>query len=111
MELNTRKKPVVIDELPFGVYVWQMPDGRWVGDEDGNFLNIAAMKGDKKRLAQLADAARAHGIEEGMPFFLSGHRQVDDEEYESQRQRMQWGLIPDPLDIAAINDEIKHGHH
>ena len=28
----------IIEETTLGVYVWEMPDGRWIGDDDGNFL-------------------------------------------------------------------------
>jgi hypothetical protein len=38
---------------------------------------------------------------------MSGYRRVTDEEYEYQRQRLEWGLIPDELDIAAFEEEMK----
>ena len=104
MKLNTNRKSFV-EEVPYGVYVWEMPNGQWIGDEDGNFLNIAAMKGDPKRLQQLKDTVRSYGITEGKPFYLSGHRQVTDEEYEDQKRRMQFGLVPDELDIPALMEE------
>lgn len=107
MELNTTRKPTVIDELPFGLYVWEMPNGQWVGDDEGNFLNIAAMKGDVKRISQITDAARSYGITEGRPVFLSGHRQIDDEEYERQRMRMQWGLVPDEEDLPNMMEQLR----
>ncbi|QNN99126.1 hypothetical protein SEA_FAUST_23 [Streptomyces phage Faust] len=99
---TTRKQ--IVEEVPWGVYVWEMPDGRWIGDDEGNFLNIAAMKGDKKRIQQLKDAVRNYGITDGSPFFLSGHRQVSDEEFENQKRRMEFGLIPDELDVAAFRE-------
>ena len=97
----------VVDELPFGVYVWQMPDGRWVGDDQGNFLCIASERGDQKRIAELTAAVRSYGVEEGAPHFLAGHRKINDEQYEEQKQRMKWGLVPDPDDIGALVDEMK----
>ena len=99
---TTRKQ--IVEEVPWGVYVWEMPDGRWIGDDEGNFLNIAAMKGDQKRIQQLKDAVRSYGITEGNPFYLSGHRQVTDEEFEEQKRRMTFGLIPDEMDIAALRE-------
>lgn len=101
MNLKTTSKKIV-EEAKYGVYVWEMPDGRWVGDEDGNFLSIASMKGDVKRVQQLRDAAKSVGVTTGKPLFLSGHRKIDDEEYEKQRQRMSWGLVPDENDIPAL---------
>lgn len=110
MELNTKKAPTVIEEAPYGLYVWEMPDGRWVGDDEGNFLNISSMKGNQKRIAELTAAARSYGITEGKPVFLSGHRQIDDEEYETQRQRLMFGLIPDEHDIPAFREDMTRNY-
>jgi len=104
MKLKTTKKQI-IEEVPYGIYVWEMPDGRWIGDDEGNFLNIAAMKGDRKRMQILKDTVRSYGITEGQPFYLSGHRQVTDEEYENQKRRMAFGLVPDEYDIPALMEE------
>lgn len=106
-ELNKKKQPRVIDEVNYGVYVWQMPDGRWVADDEGNWLNIASMRRDPKRIAELVQAVRSFGINEGGPVFLAGHRQIDDEEYANQKARMAFGLIPDESDIPALMEEAK----
>lgn len=107
MKLNTKGKSIV-EEVPYGVYVWEMPDGRWIGDDEGNFLNIASMKGDRKRIQVLKDTVRSYGITEGKPYFLSGHRQVSDEEFENQKRRMEFGLIPDELDVPAFREGISN---
>lgn len=98
-----------VEETDIGIYVWEMPDGRWVGDDEGHFMLITSMRGDRKRIAQLADAAKAHGIHEGKALFLSGKRPVTDEQFEEQRQRMLFGLTPDPEDNFAQLDELKYG--
>lgn len=90
----------------FGVYVWQMPDGKVVGDDQRNFLSIQAKFGDLKRISELTSAVRALGIREGSPLFLSGHRKVSDEEYENQQERLKSGLIPDDHDLPAILEDI-----
>lgn len=110
MELNTRKRPQVVEEVPYGLYVWEMPDGRWVGDDAGNFLNIASMKNDQKRIAELTAAARSFGINEGKPLFLAGNRQVDDEEFARQKTRLALGLIPDEHDIPAFREDMQNGY-
>lgn len=99
-------KVKIVEETDWGLYIWEMPDGKVVADEDKNFLNIPARRGDKEKIKILTEAARSYGIEEGKPVFLSGHRRVTDEEYEYQKQRLEWGLIPDELDYGAARDEL-----
>jgi hypothetical protein len=65
------------------------------------------MKGNKARIDLLANEVRSYGIYEGQPLFLSGRRKIDDEEFEYQKQRLEWGLVPDPLDKGNYKDEVK----
>lgn len=98
-----------VEETDFGIYVWEMPDGRWVGDDEGHYMLITSKRGDLKRISQLQDAAKAHGVTEGRAVFLSGKRPVTDEQFEEQRQRMMFGLTPDPEDNFAQLDELRYG--
>jgi hypothetical protein len=107
MDIKRTNYQINDEESTLGIYVWEMPDGRWVGDDDGNFLSITSKKGNKSRIDLLADAVRNFGITDGQPKFLSGRRKIDDEEFEYQQQRLKWGLTPDPLDIGAYKDEMK----
>lgn len=110
----TMRNPIIrpVEETEFGIYVWEMPDGAWVAaDNDGHFMMITAKRGDRKRIAQLRDAAKSFGVTEGKPVFLSGKRPVTDEEYEEQRQRMLFGLTPDPEDSFSQLDELKYGRN
>ena len=107
MDLGKLKRATVKEETRLGIYVWEMPDGRWIGDDDGNYLSITSMKGNKARIDLLANAVRGYGIYEGSPKFLEGRRKIDDEEFEYQKQRLEWGLVPDPLDIGNYKDEMK----
>ena len=97
----------VVEETILGIYVWEMPDGRWIGDDEGNYLSVTSKKGNKEKIKMLADAVRHYGITEGKPKFLSGRRKIDDEEFEYQQQRLKWGLIPDPLDVGVYKDSLK----
>jgi len=99
----------IVEETTLGIYVWEMPDGRWIGDDDGNFLSVTSMKGNKAKIDALARAVRHYGIYEGQPKFLSGRRKIDDEEFEYQKQRLEWGLVPDQLDIGVYKDEMRKG--
>jgi hypothetical protein len=106
MDIKSMKKQV-IEETTLGIYVWEMPDGRWIGDDDGNFLSVTSMKGNRVKMDMLAREVRSFGIYEGQPKFLSGRRKIDDEEFEYQKQRLEWGLVPDQLDIGVYKDEMK----
>lgn len=103
------QKSQIIEETTLGIYVWEMPDGRWIGDDEGNYLSITSMKGNKSKIDALAREVRSYGIEEGSPLFLSGRRKIDDEEFEEQKQRLKWGLTPDPLDIGVYKDSLRGG--
>lgn len=107
MTKGNLKAVKIQEETRLGIYVWEMPDGRWVGDDDGNFLSITSIKGNRDRMNALARAVSGYGINTGQPKFLSGRRKIDDEEFEYQKQRLNWGLTPDPLDIGEYKDQMK----
>jgi len=107
MDLGKLKSAVVQEETRLGIYVWEMPDGRWIGDDDGNFLSVTSTKGNRSKIESLMKVVKSYGIYEGQPKFLSGRRKVDDEEFEYQKQRLEWGLVPDPYDIGNYKDEMK----
>jgi hypothetical protein len=102
-----RMKITQVEEVNHGIYVWQMPDGSVVMDDDGNYLSIPSMRGDIRQIQKLKNAARSFGLDEGKPLFFSGHRQVTDEELEEQRIRAEMGLVPDPQDMPAMMEYVK----
>jgi hypothetical protein len=97
-----------VEEVPWGMYVWETPDGEVLGDGDGNVMNVFCMKGDKRAIEAIKDAARHYGFPDGKVKWLSGHRPVTDEEYAEQEMRQRLGLVPDPLDYAAIRDQERY---
>jgi hypothetical protein len=105
LKKNTR----IVEETTLGIYVWEMPDGRWIGDDDGNFLSITSIKGNRSRIDALAREVRSFGIDVGQPQFLSGRIKINDEELEEQEQRLRWGLPPDPYDIGVYKDSVLRG--
>lgn len=111
VDLEKKNRTSVVEETNIGIYVWEMPDGRWVGDEDGNFMLIRAKKGDLKRISQIKDAAKSYGITEGRPVFLAGHRPVSEEEYQEQRARLHLGLVPDPEDVYSQIDDLRNAKY
>lgn len=92
------------------MWVWQMNDGSYAEDDDGNFMHVfvwdvrdpSVSEASKKALAQ---AAKSFGFGDGRAVCWQGRRPIDDEQFVEQYRRMQAGLVPDPLDIAAIREE------
>lgn len=97
----------VVEEAPYGMYVWQTPDGEVLGDGDGNIMNVFCTKGNRRAIAALADAARHYGFPDGQAVWWSGKRRINDEQLQEQETRERLGLTPDPLDYGAIRDEVR----
>jgi hypothetical protein len=102
-----KMKVTPVEEVNYGLYLWQTADGSLVCDEDGNYLSIPAIRGDIRQIKKIKDAANYYGIPEGKPVFFSGHRQVTDDEYQNQKQRLEWGLVPDIWDTPAIKEDLQ----
>ena len=96
-----------VDEVPYGLYVWECSDGEILGDGDGNFMNVFCMKNDRKAIEALRQAAIGYGYGDGKPVWWGGKRRITDEELEEQESRARLGLTPDPLDYGAIKDEMR----
>ena len=96
----------VVEETILGIYEWEI-DGKWVGDDDGNYLSITSKKGNRERIEMLRKAVSYYGVNKGEPKFLAGRRKINDEEFQYQQQRLNWGLVPDPLDIGEYKDQVK----
>lgn len=107
--MKTINRQFVDEGIPFGVYVWQMPNGSVVADDQRNFLSIASERGDITKISRLAQAVRAFGINEGKPLFLEGHRKITDEEYQEQTERLRDGKVPDKYDLGALIEDMRNG--
>ena len=102
-----KMKITSVDEVNWGLYMWQMPDESLVMDDEGGHLCIPSLKGDIRQMKKLKRAAQEYGVDEGQPIFFAGHRQVTDEELAEQRSRADIGLVPDPQDLPAMMEFIK----
>ena len=70
MDINKAKYNINEEESILGIYVWEMPDGRWIGDDDGNFLSITSKKGNRPNIdAWLERFAHSVYIKAGLNFF------------------------------------------
>ena len=99
-------KVSIVEEVDYGMYIWQLPDGKFVTDGEGGYLSIPSKKGDVRRIKHLKDTAKSYGLE-GRPVYWTGHRPVTEEEYENQKLRMEWGLVPDEMDLPALMEDLK----
>jgi len=52
MDFNKIGTKVLDEETTLGIYVWEI-DGKWVGDDEGNYLSITSMKDNKERIEAL----------------------------------------------------------
>ena len=96
-----------VDEVNYGLYLWQMPDESLVMDDEGGYLCIPAKRGDIVQIKKLKAEAKAYGLDEGKPIFFAGHRMVSAEEFEEQKQRADMGLVPDTQDMPAMMEYVK----
>jgi hypothetical protein len=110
MEIKSTGRKV-IQEVPYGMLVWECPDGEILGDEDGNIMHVFTNNQEpalyEASVKALTEAAKAYGFPEGRAVFWAGRRPITDEELQHQLDRAAAGLVPDPLDIAAINEEAR----
>ena len=100
-------KVTPVEEVNWGLYLWQMPDESVVMDDEGQYLCIPSVKGDIIQIKKIKKAAQELGLEEGTPIFFSGHRQVTNDELEEQKARAELGLVPDPQDLPAMMEYVK----
>lgn len=97
------KNAQVIIEDSIGVCLWRMPDGTYLGDDDGHFLSATGYLDDIIIEGKMRDAARSYIGEEallGEPIWMSGSRQISDSEADDEMERFLDGRIPDVVDAA-----------
>ena len=98
------KRVQVIDE-PFtniGIYVWELPSGKFFTDGEGNALSIESRRDDPIRMKEIEDAAAYYGEPLGKAVFFPNVRKISDEEYTEQIDRMAQGYIPSETDLGAL---------
>ena len=83
----------VVDNSPYGLYVWLLPDGTIFKDDENNILNIPSLKNDIEKINQIKKVAASNGQPDGKAVFIPGVGRLTDEEYESELERRNNGLI------------------
>lgn len=104
---KTRVSVVKEEYSNYGIYVWQLPNGKIFTDDEGNALSIDSMRDDQSRINLLQNEASWLGQPVGRPLFFANVRKVSDEEYSEQIDRMAQGYIPSETDLGAIIDAKK----
>ena len=89
----TRKNMRIIPESNLGVYLWMLPNGKWLADEDNNLLSCDSVEGDIRVMAEMAAAARAVGFPDGKAVWQPAHK-CTNEEYEEQLEELRNGKNP-----------------
>lgn len=102
---------MIVPESAMGVCLWEMPEesygGGFLAEERGVFLCIEGVVGDREIEINIEKAARywldANADEYvGQPHWIRGARQVTNNEYDDQMDRLVNGQIPDWEEAARI---------
>lgn len=114
MSVKNVKISEVKPEVEWGLYMWRLPTGNLFKDDDGNYLNIPARRGDIDKMLKVKQAAAYYGQPEGTLHFEPGVQRTTDEEYAEQKNRLKEGMIPSLNDFGAVTDAkrglAKHGN-
>lgn len=103
MAKKTLKNVQVVEESIYGVCLWQMPDGSFLGDGDGNFLSVEGLMRDAILEEKMRKAAIHYlGVEGslGEPHWICGARKITSNERDDQMERLLDGHIPDIVDAT-----------
>lgn len=83
-----------VKQSDVGTYVWRLPNGNLLANEDGEILNCPAVRGDFGQQIAIAKAARSFGYEEGSAVFEEVHRCTESEYWEQVNQFVNEGVSP-----------------
>lgn len=76
-----------VRESQIGVYVWELPNGNYLANTDGEILNVPSEFGDLAKMAELQRAASHYGYPDGKAVFEEVHR-CTEQEYQDQLQQL-----------------------
>jgi hypothetical protein len=95
----------VKNSASWGLYVWELDNGKVFGDEDGNVLNIPGKPFDIVTMNKITQAAQHYGAPHGKAKFIPGIQRVSEARHSEERDRMRQGLIPSETDIGMWKEE------
>lgn len=68
-----------VRQQDIGVYIWKLPNGRPLMDDDYNMLSITSRFGDIQKMAALQRVATSYGFPDGTAEWVEGYKCTDDE--------------------------------
>jgi len=96
---------VVENNASWGLYVWELDNGKVFGDSDGNVMNIPGKPFDVALMNKITQAARHYGAPPGHAKFMPGVQRVSEMRHSEEVDRMKEGLIPSESDIGMWQEE------
>jgi hypothetical protein len=97
----------VSDGIDIGVYTWKMPDGKILGNAEGDVLSVQARRGDLVAMTRISMFVKKElGILSGEPYFLEGAVKLTEYEHAGQMEQMINGQMPD-YDLGSLKDDMK----
>ena len=100
----------IAEDGELGLYLWEMANGKYFGNGQGEFLVIPARKNDLKAMTEIYHAAKHYGAVDGRAVFIPNARAISSNEHDDQMERMLDGRLPDPYDVGALKDEARAKH-
>jgi hypothetical protein len=86
--MRTKRAQIIPKDLPWGVLLWQLPDGKLFTDQYGNHLSVECFKGDLAAVEKMRFAATYYGAPEGRTVFAAGRRKISQSEWEDSIEEM-----------------------
>lgn len=105
MSMNSSKKKnkskIIDSGENWGVLVWMLPDGKVLGNENGDILSLEAYRGDLAAVKKMHEAAAHYGYPEGQTHFMPGRRKLTNSEWEDSMAMMRDGQN-NPWDTGGL---------
>ena len=103
------KQRVIPNDSAFGVCIWRFPDGKYLMNNEGDYFCSQGRVGDRAIEARMEEVVkREFGDLPGQPAWLPGFRQISENEWCDQMERLLDGKVPDPADLSYQWENDEH---
>ena len=104
--MNVKKDKTYMSEMNQWVCLWQMDNGYYLKNDQGDYYCAQGKKGDSNIENAMRAGATAMGFGNGRPVWKNG-RKITDMEWEVQMERLMDGKEPD--ERAAVWERLNNG--